>query len=351
MAGEQQKAGWLTRAAATCARLLVIAAFLALLGWLFSRFTWVVISMLVALLAASVLTPPVRWLSGRGLKRGLASLLVEFAAVVAVGGLFTFVVPPMVQQLSQRGGELAGRLRDTLEQALRVLPVGPQSLEALGQRALETLRGRAGPLVSGVASGVATLGEVFAGILLTLVLLFFMLRDGPQLADWLIERASPRAWRQDVRAMAERSWGTLRGYFRGVVIVALVDAVGIGLGLLLIGVPLVLPLSLFVFFGAFIPIVGAFLTGLLAVLVALASGGVVDALLVLGVVLLVQQLEGNVLEPLVMGRAVPLHPIVILLAVTLGGILAGIAGAFVSVPLAAMASAAGNELRRRHAPA
>lgn len=351
MANGQQQVGWLARAAATCARLLVIAAFLALLGWLFSRFTWVVLSVLVALLAASVLTPPVRWLSGRGLKRSLASILVELLALVAVGGLFAFIIPMMVGQLSQHGNEIVRRLGDLLERAREVLPVEPQALESLVERAPQMLRERAGSIFSGVVSGVTTLGEVLAGILLTLVLVFFMLRDGPQMADWLVERVPPRAYRQDARAMAERSWKTLRGYFRGVLIVALADAVGIGLGLLLIGVPLVLPLSLLVFLGAFIPIVGAFLTGLLAVLVALASGGLVDALLVLGVVLLVQQLEGNVLEPLVMGRAVPLHPIVILLAVTMGGILAGIAGAFVAVPLAAMASAAGNELRRRHAPA
>ncbi len=186
-------------------------------------------------------------------------------------------------------------------------------------------------------------------VILTVIVLFFFVKDGEQIAGWLLHLV-PRERRETVRRGAGRGWGTLTAYMRGIVVVATADAVSVGLGLLLIGVPLVLPLMLLTFFGAFIPIVGAFAAGLVAVLVALVSGGLTDALLVLAMFIAVQQLEGNFLQPLVMGRAVHLHPLVVLLALTAGATVAGIAGAFLAVPLAAVVAAIGNEFRSDDEP-
>lgn len=150
-----------------------------------------------------------------------------------------------------------------------------------------------------------------------------------------------------VRASGKRAWDTLTAYVRGVVVIAVIDTIGIATGLVLLGVPFAFPLAVLVFFGAFFPIVGAFVSGLAAVLVALVTLGPTMALVVLGIVIAVQQLEGNVLQPVVMGHAVPLHPVVVLLAVTAGGLLAGIAGLAFAVPIAACLSAVGNEWRER----
>jgi predicted PurR-regulated permease PerM len=151
-----------------------------------------------------------------------------------------------------------------------------------------------------------------------------------------------------MRAVGRRAWTALAGFIRGTAAVALIDAIGIGIGLAIVGVPLVLPIAVLVFLGGFIPVIGAFVTGLLAVLVALAAGGLQQALIVLAIVVAVQQIESNVLQPVIMRRAVSLHPVVILAALTAGAALTGVVGAFLAVPIAAVASAVGNELRLRH---
>jgi putative heme transporter len=169
---------------------------------------------------------------------------------------------------------------------------------------------------------------------LMLVTLFFFLKDGQRLTDGVISTAPPRH-RRRLTEVAQRAWDTVGSYFRGQLLVALVDAVFIGIGLLILGVPLALPLAVLIFFGGLFPIVGAVTTGALAVLVALADAGPVTALIVLGLVLLVQQLESNVLEPLILGHVISLHPLVILLAITTGAVTLGILGAFLAVPVTA----------------
>ena len=166
------------------------------------------------------------------------------------------------------------------------------------------------------------------------------------LCVWAGERI-PTSYRATAAAMGARAWTALSGYVRGTATIALIDALGIGLALLILGVPLVIPLTLLVFLGGFLPVIGATLTGLVAVLVALADGGLVTALLVLAAVVAVQQLEGHILQPVIMRRAVSLHPIVILVALATGSAMLGIVGAFLSVPAAAVLSAVGNELRLR----
>jgi putative heme transporter len=218
-------------------------------------------------------------------------------------------------------------------------------IEELITSGIELLQESSGELLAGVLAGAGLVAQILAAMVLMVVLLFFFIKDGDQLVQWGLDR-TPAHHRETVRAVGRRSWTALGGYVRGTALVALIDAIGIAIGLVILGVPLVIPLALLVFIGGFLPVIGAMLSGLIAVLVALT----VDfptALLTLGVVLLVQQVESNLLQPTIMRKAVALHPVVILLALGAGAALAGIVGAFLAVPIAAVVAAAGNELRLR----
>jgi predicted PurR-regulated permease PerM len=196
-----------------------------------------------------------------------------------------------------------------------------------------------GALTSGALSTAATLGEVLAGFFVVLFTLFFFLRDGGQIWQFLC-RLLPRPARVPAARAGHYSWHTLVSYVRATVLVAFVDAAGIGIGLAVLRVPLALPLAALVFLGAFIPVVGATLSGVVAILVALVTQGPVTALIVLGIVIAVQQLEGHVLQPLIMGRAVALHPLAVILAIATGVVTAGIVGGLVAVPLLAVGNTA-----------
>jgi putative heme transporter len=219
-------------------------------------------------------------------------------------------------------------------------------IEELLARGIELLQESSGDVLAGVLTGAALVVQILAAMVLMVVLLFFFIKDGDQLVQWALDR-TPAHHEDTVRAVGRRTWTALGGYVRGTALIALINAIGIAIGLIILGVPLVIPLSLLVFFGGFLPVVGALLSGLIAVLVALT----VDfptALFTLGVVMLVQQVEGNLLQPTIMRKAVALHPVVILLALAAGAALAGIVGAFLAVPVAAVVAAAGNELRLRN---
>jgi putative heme transporter len=200
-----------------------------------------------------------------------------------------------------------------------------------------------------VLSGAMTFGQILASALLTVVLVFFFVKDGQRIWDWTA-RLFPASVRGRVHEAGESSWAVLGAYMRGVVLVATFDAVFIGLGMALVGMPLVLPLAVLTFLAAFVPIVGAFVAGAAAVLIALVSNGFVAALIVLGIVLLVQQLEGNVLYPLILKRTMEMHPVATLLAVSTGGVLAGIIGALVAIPLTAMVATTLPILRGQEPP-
>jgi predicted PurR-regulated permease PerM len=226
------------------------------------------------------------------------------------------------------------------------LGLSQEQIDRYSDQIGEQVRSSGSSIASGVLAGAILAGEVVAGLLLTLVLVFFFVKDGDKICGFALAQVRPE--NQDlVKALGRRVWGAVGGYVRGTALVALVDATIIGVGLLLIGVPLVLPLALLVFFGAFFPLIGAVLAGTVAVLVALVSGGPGDALLALGVVVVVQQVEGDVLAPLVLGRAVRLHPIVILAVLTGGAVIGGLIGAFLAVPTAAVGVAVGAELKAR----
>lgn len=321
-------------------RILLVSAAVALLAWLVARLSVATIPLFLAVILASILIPPVRWLQRHRWRPGLAAFAVLFGVAVVVSGVFAFVIPQFISQL----GQLEEQLAQATEQLSDLLGEGifnqaNVQLGALRERLLQYTQEN----LDQVMSGAMLVLEVVAGVLLTVVLLFFLMKDHEQITSWF-DRHLPDQHRDRIAAAAAEAWGTLSGYFRGIVLIAAVDAVGIGIGLLIIGVPLVFPLMVLVFAGAFFPVVGAFVAGLVAVLVAFVGGGLLDAALTLGVIVVVQQIEGNILHPVIMRRSVPLHPIVVLLALTAGAVLAGIAGAFFAVPVAAVLAAAGGEL-------
>lgn len=333
----------LQQAAAFCGRALLVAAFIAVAGFVVAKLSLVFIAIFAAILLTAMLAPLTEWLHRHKWPRGLASVACVLLFMGAIGGLIGWVVPQAVSQVREQGGDLMTRLDQGIQSLSQSLPMQPSNLEEATQRLSQAIRRNAQAIAGGVLSGAFQLVEALGGVALALVLAFFFLRDRHEFGRKGLRLFRPQH-RPKVEAAVSRAWRTLGGWIRGAAVVALVDAVGIGAGLLIVGVPLALPLALLTFMGAFIPIVGATVTGALAVVVAWASGGTTDALIILAVVVAVQQLEGNVLEPFVLGRFVPLHPAVILIAVAVGALIAGIAGAFVAVPLAAATAAAISEL-------
>jgi putative heme transporter len=292
----------------------------------------------------------VRWAKGRGVPDALAAggaMLVAFLLLIAIG---TAVAPSIGDQF----GELRPRAEDGLREAADVLAKPPFNISESELRdtvntGIDRLRENGGPLARGVQSGAVLLGEAITGLLITVLLTFFLLKDGARIWGYILSLFGDRS-RGDADEIGNRVYAALAGYVRGIALVGLVDAVLIGLALVIIGVPLVIPIMVITFFAAFVPLIGAFLAGLIAVLIALVSGGLLDAALVLGAIILVQQIEGHVLYPLLMGRTVNLHPAVIIVALGAGGILGGIVGVFLAVPVAGIVSVVLEYARDRPPP-
>jgi len=300
----------------------------------------VVIPVVVALLLAALFQPAAAALARRGMKRSLASGLVLIAALLLVFGGLGLIVRTFISQIDT----LSSRVSDGVNEVQNWLSRGPLHLtdaqvSGYVDRLQEALTKNQGALTSGALNTATTLGEVVTGFFLVLFTLFFFLRDGGQIWSFLC-RLLPREARVSTARAGHYSWHTLVSYVHATVLVAFVDAVGIGIGLFVLQVPLALPLAALVFLGAFIPVVGATVTGVVAILVALVANGPVTALIVLAVVIGVQQLEGHVLQPLIMGRAVALHPLAVILAIATGIVVAGIVGGLVAVPLLAVLNTA-----------
>ncbi|WP_406038506.1 AI-2E family transporter [Micromonospora sp. NBC_00898] len=258
----------------------------------------------------------------------LLTILLLLGVLVGVGVLVWNLTASQFGELSQQLDQGLARSRDFVTSTL---PITDAQLDRLIQQTRDGLSGSAPDPVG----GARTAAEVAGSVLLALVLLFFLLKDGRSKWRWVLRRMTGP--NRAITAAAGRvGWRTLGSYSRGTMIIAAIDALGIGLALVLLGVPLALPLALITFLGGFVPIIGATVAGAVAVLVALAANGPTTALLTLAAVIAVQQIEGNLLEPLIMKRQVQLHPAVILVVVTAGTLIAGIAGAFVSVPIAAV---------------
>ena len=335
--------GWLVTTSAWAWRLLLLAASLVALGWLFVRLRVVVVPVLAATMLASVLSPLARRLHRRGVPLLLSTWIVLIGVAAIVGGLLTGAAWGLSSEL---GGDQAQW--DQVGTDVRTwLQDGPLGLEASTVSELEDRVRQAitGGVASFGSSRARLLVEFVSGLFLTAALTFFFVKDGPEMWRWITDRVDPNR-RAAVDEAGREAATTLSAYLRAVALTGFIDAVIIGIGLWIIGVPLVLPLAVITFFGAFLPVVGATAAGGLAALVALVTNGPGDALLVIVLTLVVQQVEGDVLMPMIMGRQVPLHPAAVLAALTAGGALAGVIGAFVAVPLAAVASAGIGVLRR-----
>lgn len=337
-------------AAAWSWRLLIIGFAIAVLAVCLFSMRVVTVPIFVAILLTTLLVPPAKWLERRGFRPAIAVSTVFLGAIAAFILTVYLLSSPIADQLSDVGPQV----RKGVEEVNDWLQTGPLNLteaeiDEYYDKAVASLKDNSSAVGAGVASGAAAAAHVIAGIFITIVLTVFLTKDGERLFQWWVNLL-PVHHREKADRVGKKAWHALAGYLRGVAFTGFVDAVLIGIGLAIVGVPLLIPLVLLTFFGAFLPVVGATLAGMIAVLVALVNGGVTDAVIILLVVLLVQQVEGHVLQPLVMSRAVSVHPIVILVSLTVGSLLAGIIGAFLAVPFVAVASTIMRELWGKESP-
>lgn len=309
-----------------------------LLSWLIAQLWSALLPLLLAVVLATVLWPPTAWLRRHKFAPALAASVVMLAAVLVLAGLIAVLsvtVSGGIGQIAQSaGGGIAA-----IQQWLAGPPLNLQQtqLDAALQTVTQQLQASISTISSSVLTGVAGLANGVVNGLLTLVITFFLIKDGPRFLPWL-RAVVGEGTGGHLAEVLRRVWKTLGGFIRTQAIVSLIDGVLIGAGLLILGVPLAVPLAVLTFIGGFIPIVGAIVAGALGVLVALVSNGFTTALIVLVIIILVQQLEGNVLQPMLQSRSLGLHGVVVLLAVTVGSTLFGIVGAFLSVPVAAAAA-------------
>ncbi len=325
-------------AAAWSWRLLLIVAGVGVVWWLLGHVTTVLIPVLLAALIAGPLSPAVRWLRARHFPSALAAITVELGLILVVLGLLVL----SGQQIIVGFAQLSDKAVAGFQKLLGMLEDSPLKLttDSMSQWFSElgnTLQENSNAILSGAMTFGSTAGNILTGTILMLFVLLFFLFDGENIWLFLV-KLFPRRARAAVNGAGRRGWISLAQYVRIQVFVAFVDALGIGLGAFLLGVPLALPIGVLVFLASFIPIVGAVVTGAVAVLVALVAVSPGIALAMLGVVLLVQQIESNILQPLIMGKAVSLHPVAVLLAVATGSMLFGIVGALFAVPVMAFAN-------------
>jgi len=328
-------------AAAWSWRLLVIAGAVALLGFLISFFAVMVIPVVVALLISALVVPVVDWLVGVGVRRSVAAILVVIVTIASVGALLSFAG----QQVANGASDLADQTVAGLQEIKDWLRDGP--LHASDSQINDYIKGvqdaiteqtGEGGVVTRVTEVGTAVGHILAGFFIVLFSTYFFLADGNRIWAWVV-RLSPRAARERVDSSGRVAWISLTQFVRATVIVAATDGILIGAGAAVLSVPFSLAIGVLVFLGAFVPIVGATVAGTVAVLVALVDQGPVRALIMLAVVIGVQQLEGHVLQPFLMGRWVSVHPLGVILAIAAGVLTAGVAGALVAVPLAAAMNA------------
>lgn len=358
MAGDPKQAGGLVpplveRLAAWSWRLLAIAGAIALGGFVLWSLKGVTIPIFLALLLSTALSPVVGWQRRRGMPGALAVLTTLLGFLVMVVGFLVLVVGTLASDFANLGEAIATGTADV--SGWIAANSGPLDLSrAEVERYLEDARKAVGlsasDALSAAAGGFSAFFGVVGGGLLAIAFLIYMLSGGRGAANWLIA-LFPEDHRADAARIGDRAWTTLGGYLRGVTTVAVFDAVLIGTGLFVLDIPYAGALTALVFLLAYIPILGAWVSGIIAVIVALADGGIQPAIAVAAISLAVQQLEGFIISPIVYRHSVQLHPIVTLAAVTAGGIAAGVVGAFLAVPLTALAWAIVDEsLKRRISP-
>lgn len=326
--------GPLGRAGARCGQILLIALVVAGALWILQKLSVVVLATLVALILASAVHPLVRWLAGKGWSRLLATLTAFLASLLILGGVLTgivFAIRREWDELTASAADGWAQLQDFLNTG--PLPFDPATIDAAVKQGTDYASSPA--FFGGALTGLTAASWFVTGAVLMLIILFFFLKDGPKMWSFVL-----RWFRGNTRARlaesGDRTIQILGGYVRGTAIIAAVDAIFVGVPIALLGIPLALPLAVIVFAGGFIPIVGATLAATLAALVALVTKGPLMALIVVAIIVVVNQLEGDFLQPVVMGRTLRLHGLVVLIALAIGTILGGVFGALLAVPFTAV---------------
>jgi predicted PurR-regulated permease PerM len=354
---------WLDTATAVAWRVLVVAAAFLAGVIVLSRLTVVVVPVIGALFVSAVLVPPARWLRRHGWPPLLATWGAFLAAAAIVVGIGFWLVPRVADQSGPLRQSLAQNVDDTRNWLIDgPLHLSKSQVDRYANEARDLITGNkvaagngrpadpgassiiGGRLLRGAASGFRLLIHFLAGMILTIVISFFFVKDGNAMSDWFLEQLPPSS-AVTLQAIGARSWVTLTGYVRGTAVNGLVNGALMSVGLLLLHVPLVPVIAVLTFFGGFFPIVGAFVSGGVAAAVALVAKGPATALLVVGLTVVIHHVEGYLVGPIVLGRAVRLHTIVVLLALAAGGEVAGVFGAFVAVPLTAVVVGIVDELR------
>ncbi|MFD5076189.1 AI-2E family transporter [Streptomyces sp. NPDC058371] len=337
---------WGVRVAAEAGwRLLVLAGTVWVLMRVISAVQLVVLAFVAALLITALLQPTVARLMKIGLPRGIATALTAILGFVIMGLVGWFVVWQVMENIDN----LSSQVQDGIDELRKWLLNSPfhvtdKQINEIAKNLREAVGANTDQITSAGLEGVTVIVEALTGILLTMFSTLFLLYDGKRIWEWTLKLV-PSAARPGVAGAGPRAWRTLTAYVRGTVIVALIDAIFIGLGIYFLDVPMAVPLAVFIFLFAFIPLVGAVVSGALAVVVALVTQGVFTAVMVLAVVLAVQQIEGHILQPFILGRAVRVHPLAVVLSVAAGGMVAGIGGAVVAVPLVAVTNTVVGYLR------
>ena len=328
-------------------RVLIVGAGLYVLFRVVQTLHIVAFAFIAALLISALLQPTVSRLQRFGLPRAVAAAVTFVGGLVGIGLVGWFVG----WQVSTNLGEVTNKVQSGIAQIHNWLTHGPMHLtDTQINQFAKQLQNAVGTNSDQITSfGFSTVGiviEILTGVFLAAFCTFFLIYDGERIWNWLLKLFPPTA-RVAMAGAGPRAWSTLTAYVRGTVLVAFIDSVSIGIGIFLLGVPLALPVSVLIFLGAFVPLVGALVTGTIAVLIALVTKSVFTAAMVLVVLLAVQQIEGHLLQPLILGRAVRVHPIAVVLSVTVGSILGGIGGAIVAVPLVAVTNTTIGYLKAR----
>ncbi|MEV6960161.1 AI-2E family transporter [Streptomyces sp. NPDC051207] len=341
-----QAVPWGMRVAAEAGwRLLVLAGTVWVLMRIISAVQLVVLAFVGALLITALLQPTVARLRRRGVPRGLATALTAILGFVVMGLMGWFVTWQVMENIDN----LSDQIQDGIDELRRWLLNSPfhvtdKQINEIAKNLREAVGANTDAITSAGLEGVTVVVEALTGILLTIFSTLFLLYDGKRIWEWTLKLV-PAAARPGVAGAGPRAWRTLTAYVRGTVLVALIDAIFIGLGIYFLDVPMAVPLAVFIFLFAFVPLVGAVVSGALAVVVALVTQGVFTAVMTLLVVLAVQQIEGHILQPFILGRAVRVHPLAVVLSVAGGGLVAGIGGAVVAVPLVAVTNTVAGYLR------
>ena len=316
-------------------RFIVIVAALALAGFVL-KFVWVgLLPVILAILLSSVLSPVTAKLRSWKFPSALAAISTLLGLLLIIGGTFTAMGPVV----SRQGAQLWDQAEEGVDQLMDMVNDMPfnidaQQIDELIDDATSFLQGQMSSIASGVISGASAASSVLVTVAVMFIISFFILKDGDKFLPWVRKYSGPSiGWH--ATELLTRVWKTLAGFIQAQAAVSFVDALFIGLGLWALGVPLAFVLAIVTFFAGFIPIIGAVTAGALAVVIALVSNGLINALLVLALILIVQQVEGNVLQPILQSKAMGLHAAIVLLSVTIGSALAVIIGAFLAVPVAA----------------